>query len=145
MATAECSGIVEPPDHTVLTAVVFGPRSGRMLTAGEDGRVLLWSANGLTPEEMCQLPAAVDAIAISDDERYIAAGSRDAVLRVWGLPMVVKLTEFHGHRQMIGGVAFSPNGRYVISASEDTTVRMWDLRAERRRGVLGRFYGAADP
>jgi general transcriptional corepressor TUP1 len=74
----------------------------------------------------------VMTVAISPDNRYVAAGSLDRSVRVWDTNtgfLVKRLDGEQGHMDSIYSVAFAPNGRDLVSGSLDKTIKMWDLAA----------------
>ena len=100
---------------------------GRFATAGEDGRVALWTPGADRPATVFTgHTAPVVALAASPDGKTLASASWDHTVRLWplagGEPRVLE-----GHQQNVNGVAFTPDGRSVVSASYDLTVRVWPL------------------
>ncbi len=100
---------------------------GRFATAGEDGRVALWTPGADRPATVFTgHTAPVVALAASPDGKTLASASWDHTVRLWplagGEPRVLE-----GHQQNVNGVAFTPDGRSVVSASYDLTVRIWPL------------------
>jgi WD40 repeat protein len=76
---------------------------------------------------------AVDAVAISPDNRWLVTGSKDSTARLWDLraqdpaanPVVLR-----GHDGPVLAVAISADSRWVVTGSWDKTARLWDLRAK---------------
>ena len=100
---------------------------GRFATAGEDGRVALWTPGADRPATVFTgHTAPVVALAASPDGKTLASASWDHTVRLWplagGEPRVLE-----GHQQNVNGVAFTPDSRFVVSASYDLTVRVWPL------------------
>jgi WD40 repeat protein len=85
-------------------------------------------------------------IAFSLDGESLAAGSTDAIIRVWDLRIGELKTTLAGHHSPINDLAFSPDGSLLASASgipivfepskDDTTVRLWDLASATQATVL---------
>lgn len=72
----------------------------------------------------------VPTVAISPDNRYVAAGSLDKSIRVWDIStglLVERLEGDVGHIDSVYSVAFAPNGRDLVSGSLDKTIKMWEL------------------
>jgi WD40 repeat protein len=77
----------------------------------------------------------VTTVAISPDNRFLAAGSLDKSVRVWELAsgnLLERLEEAGGnpgHKDSVYSVAFSPTSRELVSGSLDRTIRMWELQS----------------
>jgi Tol biopolymer transport system component/N-acetylneuraminic acid mutarotase len=84
--------------------------------------------------ELASIPAL--SVAISSDNRLLAAGMKDATVYVWFMAEGSIEYIFQGHTMPVHSVAFSPDNRYLISGSEDRTVRIWDLISGEEAGTL---------
>jgi glucose repression regulatory protein TUP1 len=74
----------------------------------------------------------VNTVAISPDNRYVAAGWIDNSVCVWdtNTGFLVELLEGEqGHMDSVYSVAFAPNGRDLVSGSLDKTIKLWELAA----------------
>lgn len=95
---------------------------GRMLTAGQDGRIGLWSPTG-EGREIGRHTAPVVALAVSPEGNAVATASWDGTARITplggGEPRVLK-----GHEGNVNGVAFLPDGT-LVTGGYDMTVRLW--------------------
>lgn len=77
-----------------------------------------------------QIEDGVTTVAISPNNRYVAAGSLDKSVRIWDTQtgVLVERTEGEqGHKDSVYSVAFSPRGDLLVSGSLDKTIRMWKL------------------
>jgi WD40 repeat protein len=105
---------------SVFTALAVG---GRVAVAGRrDGTLFRVITAGGDPAREQLSDAAVTALALSKDERTVAAGSAAGEVRILadGAPPVV-VTGAHGHE--VTTAAFGPG--YLATGSEDGTVRLW--------------------
>jgi cytochrome c len=113
--------------HDGAVNAVAAIRDGRVVTAGEEGRIAVWRRGFAAPQTVLQgHTAPVVTLAVSADGTTIASGSWDHSVRLWplagGAPRVLE-----GHTQNVNGVAFAPGGRSLISAGYDATLRIWPL------------------
>ena len=107
-----------------LQALDFHPDGRRLVSAGSDGRVVVWSLDG---EEI--------AAYHSDGPVYTVRYSPDGTELAWaGADRVVHVRrpdgqwlDLTGHSEPIAGIDFSPDGTMLASTSRDMTVRTWRL------------------
>ena len=74
------------------------------------------------------LAAPVGDVAFSPDGQWLAAGSDDNKIRLWGTADYSLGPTLQGHTHYVNGVAFSPDGSLLVSGSHDRRVGLWDLR-----------------
>ena len=70
---------------------------------------------------------AVQSVAVSDNGRYMAAGSADRMLRNYDVASRRLLRSLAGHTGVVTSVAFSPDSRFAASGSYDKTIKLWNL------------------
>ena len=71
--------------------------------------------------------AGVTSVAISASGHLVAAGSLDAVVRIWDANTGNILERLRGHRDSVYSVAFTPDGKGLVSGSLDKTLKYWDM------------------
>ncbi len=77
-------------------------------------------------------------VAFSPDNKVLAAGSADGVVRLWNVGTGLEARKCKGHTGGITALRFTPNGKYIISAAHDGSLRLWDVgTGKEERSFLG--------
>lgn len=69
---------------------------------------------------------AVQTIAWSPNDKYIASAGHDKVVHVWDTTTGQIIHSYHGHTEAIWSLAWSPDSRSLISAGADEVVQIWE-------------------
>jgi WD40 repeat protein len=114
--------------EATLTRVIFDNRGNRLLTIGfrDRLRVLDLPQEGQLFSVGCPC-VDMRALAVSPDNRIIAAGGRNGRIRIWSTDDGSVLAEFAAHQQRIRGLQFTTDGARLISCGEDRVLRVSDL------------------
>jgi cytochrome c len=109
-----------------VNAVVY-LKDGRVVTAGEDAHIAIWTSGRQQPDPVLNgHTAPIAGLTVSPDGTLLASASWDHSVRLWplggGSPRVLE-----GNVQNVNGVAFSPDGKSIVSAGYDATLRIWPL------------------
>ncbi|KDQ58593.1 hypothetical protein JAAARDRAFT_155131 [Jaapia argillacea MUCL 33604] len=81
--------------------------------------------------------AGVTSVAISPNGQLVAAGSLDAIVRIWDVNTGQLLERLRGHQDSVYSVKFTPDGKGLVSGSLDKTLRYWDVRGIGSGGASG--------
>jgi WD40 repeat protein len=100
---------------------------------------------------------SANAVAFSPDNRWLASGGKDNVIKIWDLANGNVLRTLYGHTTNVNALAVSPDGKLLASGSgdindkrdlgtftqggvvggaEDNTVRIWSVQTGRQVQVL---------
>src|SRR6266481_2700074 len=100
---------------------------------------------------------SANALAFSPDNRWLASGGKDNVIKIWDLATGNVLRTLYGHTSNVNALAVSPDGKLLASGSgdindkrdlgtftqggvvggaEDNTVRIWSVQTGQQLQVL---------
>ena len=124
--------------ETPVLAAAISNDGSRLVTAGADGAVQLWSLaldSAQPTAEPLRRPmighsGAVWDIDFSPDQTHIVTAGQDRTAIIWSLDETKNdwpLPAFRGHTGAVYACAFSPDGRRVVSAGADRRVLIWDI------------------
>jgi WD40 repeat protein len=145
--TGEELHVLEWHEGVVYDVAFFD--NGETLTlysGGEDGMLIAWPLDALDVlDATVSIEAharAVTAVAANPVLPYLATGSGDHTVKLWGLPNLDDnpIATYAGHTWVINALAFSPDGETLASAAGDNTVRLWQMPL----GLIGTEEGAGD-
>jgi WD40 repeat protein len=87
------------------------------------------------------------SVDLSPDDRLLATGYADGLVKLFRFPSGQHETTFNNHQGRVTGLIFSLDGRSLISSSTDTNVKLRDLFAPEKlagmRGHLGQVCSVA--
>ncbi len=102
-------------------------RDGRQLvSAGRDGKLLLWtlSDNG-PPELLASYADELNFVAVAGDGNTLAVGSDNGTIHLWNLAEKRQTGHFVGHSDWALCGAISPQGDQLATAGRDRVIRLW--------------------
>lgn len=84
----------------------------------------------------------IKAVAISPDNKVLASGGGDKIVKLWNLETGEAVGELRGHSSPIYALAFSHDGKTLASASNmefmDGTIKLWDTETWKVKETLGK-------
>ena len=118
------------------TDVAYSPDGIYLAIAGGDhgddpkGEVVLFDGAGDGEEfvlESHESSRYSTSVAFSPDNRWLASGGIDKMVKIWSVPQRKLHKMLTDHTELVSQVVFSPTGKMLASASFDDTVRLWSV------------------
>ncbi|MBE7502513.1 MAG: protein kinase [Verrucomicrobiales bacterium] len=122
----------------VLLEWWFGPGDSSVLVRDAQGRIVRHHGPNLEAKEPLfefdQAPYGLTCV--SDDGRWLAAGSTNGSVRVWELPRKQLAREFPASPGAVAAIAIRPDASSLVTFhAADEAFHDWDLNTARHRGV----------
>lgn len=117
------------PENRQIGDQEKGDQQTKILSAGGDDTIKLWSANGELLKSVVGHRRSVHSAVWSPKGDTFASASADHSVRIWtseGELVAVLL----GHESSVWQVAYSPDGRWLASVSSDRTLRLWTAQGD---------------
>ena len=116
--------------------VVFRPQANKLVTAGNQGYVRLWTPNLDVNEkkEVRLSNGPVSCVSFNQAGSIIAAGDCNSQINLIRLkPGMEVLSKLQGHQDIVNTCVFSSEeSRKMISVSQDRTTRIWDINTQKQ-------------
>lgn len=132
-----------------VTTAVFLAGDKRLVTGGQDGRLIVWELDRLGASDrpgsgklICRIQDGIRALAVSPDGGVLAAGSFSGTIRVYKTDSFEAVTSLAGPSRDVRAIAFSLDGKLLCAGGRDGRIRLWnthswqpeaDLTAHHRR------------
>jgi WD40 repeat protein/serine/threonine protein kinase len=114
-------------DGTIRQAV-FSPNGNRLVSVGEDSKILVWDLAGRTViRTLVPDGRAVHTVAFSPDGRQFATGGAGKNVTLWDAASLEKQAVLSGHSGSVNSVAYSNDGRLLASSGDDNRTVLWNL------------------
>jgi len=112
------------------SAVTLGgitPDGTKLISAGYEGQVKLWSTNGWAPKGAFEPGVAgLLCLALAPHGTMLAIGSEKSVA-IWSLETFEELTDLPIKPKGVFAVAFSPDTEWLVAAGSDKRLRVWSV------------------
>ena len=104
------------------------PDGRTIITAGSDGRVLLWNRlTGTLRANLREVGDDITCFALSPDGRRFATGKKDGTIYLCDTETGRVLNVLREHEGRVDSVAFSMAGDILASGGSDRTMCLWDV------------------
>jgi WD40 repeat protein len=120
------------PAHTggILSAV-FSPDEALVLSAGDDGLIVLWDA--ATGQEIRRFIGHSDVVRqarFSPDGTTILSAGHDGLVILWDVSTGEEILRFSAHQGRAQSIAFTPDGQHAFSGGADGQLALWQVSIE---------------
>ena len=113
-----------------ITAAMFSPKGGQILTASVDGTAMLWSIDGSTPPVvLVGHEQAVDGAVFSARGTQLLTWSRDGTARVWAADGTGGSLVLAAGAGAVTSAGFSRDAHRVVTVASDGSAKMWLIDA----------------
>jgi len=110
-------------------AVYLSPFTGTLLLSSRTTRV--YSADLTEFDELHESEDVVQALCVSDSERYVAAGGWDSAVHVWNFGTRNLMCSFKKLRGSVTSLAFLGDDGRLVAGTINGDTYLWDLEAAR--------------
>lgn len=119
--------LLSAPDGKAVWGMAFDPNTQNLWTGSETGAIRRWDAkSGDLLENVCELDADLQTIALSGDGRWLAVGVfDDSSVRIWDRVRLRWVARLLSHRRFVSSLVFSQNSNRLLSAGVDGRVVLW--------------------
>ena len=125
----------------LVMAIAWSP-DGKLLAIAAGENIYWYDVATMQQKNHFHIGAFTHSMFFSPDGRWLAAGSRDGILRLWevwtsrevedALPYLA----IQAHKKGVNSVAFSPNGNILASGGNDAVSRTWDVATGELLGLM---------
>lgn len=136
--SAGSSTIYLEPHMSYINSIALTSDDTKLITGGEDC-IRVWSLSSLNQEmELVGHTAAIKAVGVSKNSKYIASGGEDRTVRLWNMITGEQEAIFYGHNSTVGCVSISDNGIFLASGGgvNDAKIRIWNIEHKTQDAIL---------
>lgn len=105
-------------------------KDGRIVSAGLDRNVRIWSAEGESKMIFAGHQQYLACAAVTRSGSLIASGGFDATVRLYDPQAGVAGAVLNGHEGNVQALAFSGDGSVLASGGDDLSIRLWDMETK---------------
>ncbi|MCC6427271.1 MAG: protein kinase [Phycisphaerales bacterium] len=129
--------LITIPAHSAeIATVAFSSNGEQIATAGFDGLVKLWRADGSPVRTLTTDIGVIWCVRYSPDGRVIAAGGNDGAVQIWSLGLDTPAITIKTSSDRTPAIAFSADGSSLATAAAHGQVEVWDVASGARMREL---------
>lgn len=102
------------------------PSKRELLVSSEDGTVSVWNDSFEFVYQFRVSEETVRVMAVSPDEKYIAFGCKDNLIRIYNLDDYSLASNLAAHTRPVTSLQFSPDGTKLLSGGRDAALNIWN-------------------
>jgi eukaryotic-like serine/threonine-protein kinase len=122
-----------------FTPLAFCSDGRRLVYPRMDGMVVVADyQTGMVLAEWKAHPERFYALALSPDNRLLATGGNDAVVRLWDMTSHEEVAEF-SPGSIAADMAFAPDGKTLVTVTFDTDIKFWHVATKRQLFTVDQF------
>jgi len=106
-----------------------------------DGTIRIWDFGRSNLRVWSASVKPIDSIDLSQDEKHLASGGMEPIVKLWDAKTGQLTHSFLGHKRWVKCVRFSPTNNLLASGSFDGSVKIWNLAD---RSLMTSLEGNAD-
>ncbi|GMH42614.1 hypothetical protein BSKO_10533 [Bryopsis sp. KO-2023] len=123
-----------------VSALASAPEEGLLASAGLRAEIFVWDLKQspemrerlkLFPNDENKDKGSIYALNMNEQGGLLAAGSTDAVIRIFDMKQGKKIMKLKGHTDNVRCVVLNAEGTRMLTGSSDHTVKLWDLGHQR--------------
>lgn len=118
------------------------PSKNELISTGEEGKVVIWSLTDFSfLYEFPVIDNTVRVVEISRDEKIMAIGAKDGLIRLYHAEDYSPFKVLEGHTRPITSIQFDPESAYMISGSRDAQLKIWStLDFEMKKNIPAHLF-----
>ncbi len=124
-----------------VTQIVASPTGKEIISAGVDGRVVMWNAEtGKTGWET-KLPSMVLTLSLSPDGRLLAAGDASGTVSLIDAASGKVGNTWAADKKIVNATAWSQDGKYLATGGDEGIVRVWPADGQKAIAEINPAHG----
>lgn len=111
-----------------LWGLACHPNKEKYYTCGQDKVLALWDVTQRSIEKFTTVSEAIEVIAVSNDGKHLALGSKTGVVYIYDANSLVEKSKKTDRKQPISEIKFSPDNNYLAVGSVDFMIFIYDKK-----------------
>jgi WD40 repeat protein len=132
-----------PADGRRIRSVAFSPDGKWIAAAGNSPHINIYNVANGQPAMTFDVRPAKEFALVFLDNKHLASGGTDNIIRIWDLDSQMVTTELVGHTGTVAAIARNAAGTMLVSGGYDTTLRVWNLAVPSAPATAARESGDA--